>query len=108
LRSSDNPLPDLVASLDGDIDVVLVGRIDSVDERIRNTFDVVPDAPVTKFTLSMQGGKKGLLVNSRNLCKGPARADVRMVGQNGKRFRSTPVVANSCGKGGKGKRNPGR
>jgi hypothetical protein len=96
LRSSSNKLPDLVATLNGDIDVVLVGRIDAVDEQIRNTFDVVPDAPVTQFTLSMQGGKKGLLVNSRNLCKAPARADVKMTGQNGKRYNSRPLVTNGC------------
>jgi hypothetical protein len=97
LRSSDNPLPDLVAKLDGEIDVVLSGRIDSVNESIRNTFDVVPDAPVTTFTLRMQGGKKGLLVNSRNLCKGKsARADVRMIAQNGRLSRTRPVLATPC------------
>lgn len=97
LRSSNNPLPDLVARLNGEIDVVLSGRIDSVNQSIRNTFDVVPDAPVTKFTLKMQGGKKGLLVNSRNLCKGkPARADVRMAAQNGKVSRTRPMLATSC------------
>jgi uncharacterized repeat protein (TIGR01451 family) len=104
LRSSSNPLPDLVARLDGEIDVELSGRIDTVNQGIRNTFDVVPDAPVTKFTLSMQGGKKGLLVNSMNLCKATNRADVRMTGQNGKRFNSKPVVvAKGCKKARKGK-----
>lgn len=98
LRSSSNPLPDLVAALDGEIDVVLSGRIDTVKESIRNTFDVVPDAPVSTFTLSMQGGKKGLLVNSKNLCKSVNRADVRMTGQNGKRFNSRIVVSDSCKK----------
>jgi hypothetical protein len=98
LRSSDHPLPDLVATLNGEINVVLAGRIDSIDAQIRNTFDVVPDAPVTKFTLSMQGGKKGLLVNSRNICKSRSRADVKMVGQNGKLSHTRPVVANSCAK----------
>ncbi|HYJ22291.1 MAG TPA: hypothetical protein VEW07_09745 [Solirubrobacterales bacterium] len=98
LRSSSNKLPDLVATLNGEIDVVLSGRIDAINAQIRNTFDVIPDAPVTKFTLSMQGGKKGLLVNSKNLCKGVNRADVKMVGQNGKTYNSKPVVANSCKK----------
>ena len=61
---------------DGQIDVDLVGRIDSVNGGIRNTFESVPDAPVSKFVLTMQGGKKGLLENSRNLCKShqPGRA----------------------------------
>ncbi len=73
-------------------------RIDSKNRGIRNTFDVVPDAPVDTFTLSMQGGKKGLLVNSTNLCKGSHRADVRMTGQNGKTYNSKPVLSNSCKK----------
>ena len=36
--------------------------------RIETTFAGIPDVPVSKFKLTMQGGKKGLLVNSRNLC----------------------------------------
>jgi hypothetical protein len=104
LRSSSNPLPDLVAKLDGEFEVVLVGRIDSINQSIRNTFDVIPDAPVTQFTLSMQGGKKGLLVNSKNLCKGVNRADVRMTGQNGKTYNYKPVVSDRCKKARKGKK----
>jgi hypothetical protein len=104
LRSSSNPLPDLVADLNGAFNVVLAGRIDSVNQGIRNTFDLVPDAPVSSFTLSMQGGRKGLLVNSRNLCKSVNRAQVRLVGQNGKLSKSSPAVANSCRKAGKPKR----
>jgi hypothetical protein len=104
LRSSNNELPDLVAVLhSGRIDVNLVGRIDSGDNGgIRNTFDVVPDAPVTKFTLSMQGGKKGLIVNSVNLCRTTNRAKAAFTGQNGKRLVLKPVVKPSCKKSRKG------
>jgi hypothetical protein len=98
MRSSNNPLPDLVADLQGQFDIELAGRIDSENGGIRNTFETVPDAPVTKFVLRMKGGKKSLLVNSRNLCKAPARAKVRMVGQNGKRHNEKPLVQTSCGK----------
>jgi hypothetical protein len=98
LRSSSNPLPDLVVALHGQIDVDLVGRIDSVNGGIRNTFTTVPDAPVTKFTLNMQGGNKSLLVNSRNLCTGVNRATVLIDGQNGKSFNRRPAVGNGCGK----------
>ncbi len=98
LRSSNNPLPDLVADLQGQFDIELAGRIDSENGGIRNTFETVPDAPVTKFVLRMKGGKKSLLVNSRNLCISPARAKVRMVGQNGKRHNEKPLVQTSCGK----------
>jgi hypothetical protein len=34
----------------------------------------IPDFPVPRFLLDMQGGKKGLIVNSRHLCRKPARA----------------------------------
>jgi hypothetical protein len=98
LRSSNHSLPDLVAQLNGQFDIELAGRIDSKNGGIRNTFEVVPDAPVSKFTLKMKGGAKSLLVNSRNLCKSVARAEVKMVGQNGKVHNESPVVANSCGK----------
>jgi hypothetical protein len=99
LRSSSHELPDLVASLDGQIHVDLQGRIDSVRSRIRNTFDFVPDAPVSKFVLTMQGGKKGLLVNNTELCKAVPRAEVAFDGQNGKTSDSNPVAKTDCGKG---------
>jgi hypothetical protein len=103
LRSSDNLLPDLVVALKGPesqpIEVELAGRIDSVKGGIRNSFEMVPDAPVSKFTLSMQGGRKGLIVNSRNLCSKPSFAKARYVAQNGRRYEyRPPVVAAGCGK----------
>lgn len=112
LRSSSNPLPDLVAALRGPdsqpIEVVLSGRIDSVHGGIRNTFDVVPDQPVSKFVLTMQGGKKGLLVNSRDICNSVNRATVRFTGQNGRKATSRPRLHSACkkaaGKGAKPKR----
>lgn len=106
LRSSSHPLPDLVVALrSGKININLAGRIDSVrNGQIRNTFESVPDAPVTKFTLTMQGGKKGLLVNSANLCKARHRAIVSFTGQNGKVSNSNPALKVSCGKSGRSKR----
>ncbi len=98
LRSSSNPLPDLVAVLNGQFEVELAGRIDSIDGGIRNTFDLVPDAPVSKFVLRMQGGKKSLLQNSKNLCTSSARAEVKLEAHNGKVSNTRPLVtASSCG-----------
>jgi hypothetical protein len=93
-----HPLPDIVADLRGQIHVVLVGHIDSVRARVRTTFDTVPDAPVTNFTLSLAGGKKGLLVNNRDICARVYRAIVKMTGQNGKTHDFQPRVRASCGK----------
>lgn len=107
LRSSEHELPDLVAALHSPrVDVNLLGRIDSVGGGIRTTFEGVPDAPVTKFVLEMQGGKKGLIVNSTNICKGKHKAKVNLKGQNGRRYEFQPAVKAQCGgkkKGGKGK-----
>jgi hypothetical protein len=107
LRSSTHELPDLVVALHGQVDVVVAGKVDSVKGALRNTFEAVPDAPVSKFVLKMQGGKKGLIVNSRNLCAGTNKATVLMGGQNGKTFDSTPVVKAKCGAK-KGKRGSGK
>lgn len=40
----------------------------------------------------MQGGGKGLLVNSRNLCASTSRATVQMDGQNGKTHDFRTIV----------------
>jgi len=105
LRSSEHQLPDLVASLHNErITVDVVGRIDSLKGRIRNTFEAVPDAPVTKFVLTMQGGKKGLIVNSTNLCRGTQRAIAEFTAQNGKVSNTRPMVKAKCSKSGKAKR----
>ena len=102
LRSSSHTLPDLVAALNNkQVSIDLDGRIDSVKGRIRNTFEAVPDAPVTKFTLEMQGGKKGLLTNSTDLCKSTNRAIAAFTGQNGKTHDFNPVLQAQCGAKGK-------
>ncbi|MGH2974521.1 MAG: hypothetical protein ACRDLL_06605 [Solirubrobacterales bacterium] len=96
LRSSDNELPDIVAALHGQVDIDLDGRIDSVKGKIRNTFGVVPDVPVSKFILTVRGGKRGLLVNSRNLCAHRYRALARFRGQNGKHANMRPKLRAPC------------
>jgi hypothetical protein len=106
-------LPALVADLNGQIRVTLVGKVDSGKNKgIRNTFELVPDAPVSRFVLEMKGGKKyGLLENSENLCKAKKskrRAIARFTGQNGKVRQFKPLVANQCKKTAKKKRGKQR
>jgi hypothetical protein len=98
LRSSSNKLPDLVFALKGRVDFDAVGRIDSVRGGIRNTFDFVPDVPLTRVVATFNGGRKGLLINSRNLCKSTNRATVKMDAQNGKVHDFRPALRNDCGK----------
>jgi hypothetical protein len=107
LRSSSHKLPDLVVALHGLVNVDISSRIDSFKGGIRSSFETIPDAPVSKFVLNMQGGKKGLVVNSRNLCAGTNRADAVFEGQNGVPYDFKPVVRPSCGKAKKHKRHRG-
>ena len=107
LRSSSNPLPDLVLALHGQLDVDAVGRIDSHNGGIRSTFEAIPDAPLTKVILEMQGGRKGLFVNSRNICKHTNRATAKFSGQNGKVHNFRPLLNDSC-KRGRGSQNSER
>jgi len=98
LRSSNHALPDVVAALHSKkVDINLDGRTDSVNGGIRATFEAVPDAPVTRFVLEMQGGKKGLFVNSTNICRGRHRARASFTGQNGKQRVLNPLLKARCG-----------
>jgi hypothetical protein len=105
LRSSSHKLPDMVAALHGPpdkpIELELVGRIDSIRGGIRSTFDLVPDQPVNKFILNMFGGKKGLIINSRDVCAHTYRAVANFNGQNGKIHDFQPPLKASCSKPGK-------
>lgn len=93
-------LPALVAELNGQIRVLLKGKVDSGPNMgIRTTFEAVPDAPVEKFVLEMKGGPKySLLENSEPLCGRPQRAIARFTAQNGKVLQMKPPIANECGK----------
>lgn len=98
LRSSNNKLPDLVFDLHGIIDVESSARIDSIQGGIRATLEAVPDAPISKVILTMQEGKKGLIVNSTDLCAKKNRAVVRLEAHNGKRADLRPLMRAQCGK----------
>jgi hypothetical protein len=109
LRSSEHELPDVVASLRGqEINVHLVGHVDSVKGQLRNTFEVVPDAPVEWASFTFKGAKKGLFENSTDLCVGKHRADVRFSGQNGKRHNYRPALKVRCATAKRAKRPSAR
>ncbi len=98
LRSSDNELPDLVFDLHGLVDFEAVVRIDSIRGGLRAAATELPDAPIAKVVISMQGGDKGLFVNSRNLCASKNRAIIHLAAQSGKRSTQRPAVRPQCGK----------
>jgi hypothetical protein len=109
LRSSSHKLPDVVLALHGPpyqpLFLEADGRVDSVNGGLRVRFQSVPDAPLTKAIVEMQGAKKGLFQNSTNICKGTHRATLKLDGQNGKVHDTKPKLVAQC-KGAKGKKKP--
>lgn len=98
LVSSRNTLPDMVVALAGNgISIQLRGRIDSTAAGgLRARFTGLPDAPATKFVLTLRGGRRGLLENSVNACKRRSFAVVRLAGHdNGATALRVPLRA-SC------------
>jgi hypothetical protein len=99
LVSSSDKLPNLVADLRGQVNVQLRGVVSAVKGAMKTTFPEIPDAPVTKFVLKMEGGSKGLIQNSKDLCKSSRKGKLNMKGQNGKQFKNNKyVIKASCGK----------
>ncbi|MGN6275501.1 MAG: hypothetical protein ACTHNP_06150, partial [Solirubrobacterales bacterium] len=60
-------------------------------------FQDVPDAPVTKFQISFFGGKRSLIENHADLCRGIHRARVVFKAQSGRVSRQGPLIGTSCG-----------
>jgi len=81
-------LPDLVVDLHGQVDIQLEGVVSSSRGRIRTAFESAPDVPLREFTLRMAGGKKGLIVNSTNICKKRRPAALTIQAQNGKQLKN--------------------
>jgi hypothetical protein len=121
LRSSSHELPDVVAVLKGPpsfpLEIDVDGQVDSAFHRLpngetigllRTTFETVPDAPVSQFTIDLQGGKAGILVNSANLCVKTNRATAKFTAQNGKAVTLHPVMQSSCKKAARRHKRHGR
>jgi hypothetical protein len=108
LRSSSHKLPDLVASLhSGAIKIVLEGEIGPTRQGgIEAFFAELPDEPLDRFTMTLFGGRRGLLQNSYDICKEPPLASVKALGQNNLGAVFTTTLRGQCG--GKGKQGKGK
>jgi hypothetical protein len=98
-------LPMIVLALRGEIAVNLVGESNVKNGKLVNTFDEVPDAPISRFNLNINGGKNGILAVTRtrrtliNLCAtGRQIAEADMDGQNGRRHDFDINMKKPCAK----------
>jgi len=94
LTSSDNELPDLLVDLRGQVNIRLRGVISSEHGRLKTVFQRTPDVAVKKFTLTMKGGNRGLLVNSRNLCSRQTNGFLNLKAQNSRRLKKNNLRLN--------------
>lgn len=110
LRASSHKLPDLVADLrSGAVRIVVEGRIGPGRHGgILTYFDELPDAPIDRFTMVLDGGRRGLLQNSVNLCAQPPLATVSALGQNNIGARFSSILRGQCKKKTKKKGGSGR
>ncbi len=106
-----NPLPDLFVRLRGQVDFDLIGKITIPgSKRLRTTFAMVPDVPVSTFTLRLDGGREGSVGNAANLCSRrgrSAKAELSFTGQNGKQLdvrQRLQVRGCRTGRGARGRR----
>jgi hypothetical protein len=89
-------LPRLAFVLGGQVMLIPQAESKSVKGFLKTTVPIVPDAPIGHFRLTLLGGKKGYLVNTRDLCASPAVARIVYVGQNGKRREQQVKTGTAC------------
>src|SRR5262249_38600545 len=120
--SGSGGLPKLAVILHGPpsmpIKLVVRGITDTVGARIRNTFPLVPDAPINSFELTLNGGPGGYLVNNpdvgggvvrrhgkKRLVRTPLTADAAYTAQDGDTLSQAVPVAAQCPRAKKSKKS---
>jgi hypothetical protein len=92
-------LPHLVFILDGQVTVMPQAESSSVnDGQLKTVVPIIPDVPIGHFRLTLLGGAKGYLVNSKNLCKHAGKIRIDYFAQNGKERAQRIRPKIPCGK----------
>jgi hypothetical protein len=96
--------PSLLVKLRGDVAINLRAKTSVKNNRLVTTFPNVPDAPVSKFNLDINGGNKGILVVTRtakaklNLCNNKQITNIALAGHNGKNANYPTAIKTPCAK----------
>jgi hypothetical protein len=91
-------LPHVAFVLAGQVTVLPQGESKTIrGGRLRTVVPVVPDVPIGHFQLTLFGGKRGYLTNTRGLCSSAAYTTVGFVGQNGKDLERKLAMKTACG-----------
>jgi len=109
VQKAGSVLPTLVADLRGRVPVkVTIQNAIIGGKQVRATVTSVPDLPIGSFSLALDGGKDGVLLNKKNLCLADGStsrfrslaAGVSFSGHNGGATNSNPRIdVEGCGPG---------
>jgi hypothetical protein len=93
-------LPSLLIPLRGQIALDLRAQSSVSGGKLVTTFPTIPDAPVSKFTLQINGGPKGILAitgRGHTICRTPQTANAQLEAQSGKTEALNPRLSTlSC------------
>jgi hypothetical protein len=94
VRKPHRLLPDLMVALRGQVAIDLTGKVSiGRGNRLRTSFDTIPDVPIRKFALRLVAGRNGPLGTTTNLCSAKARrarASIAFRAQNGRTLNVRP------------------
>jgi hypothetical protein len=98
-------LPHLAFILGGQVTLIPEAESKSVNQgHLKTSVPIIPDAPIGKFHLTLFGGKRGYLTNTRSLCASPAVTTVEYVAQSGKKMTERVTAKTACGSKAKAKK----
>jgi hypothetical protein len=93
-------LPTLLIELRGEINVNLRATNSVPDnQHLTSTFPMIPDAPISSFSMKLNGGKKGILVitdGNDNICSVAQKPFLAAQGHNGKRLDTATTMSVEC------------
>jgi hypothetical protein len=93
-------LPTLLIELRGEININLRASNTVPDNKhLTSTFPMIPDAPISSFSMKLNGGKKGILVitdGNSNVCSVAQKPFLAAQGHNGKRLDTATTMAIEC------------
>jgi hypothetical protein len=92
-------LPTLFVKLRGEATIHLRAVTAVNAGRLVTTFPAIPDAPLSRFTMTIAPGKHGIIQATRALCGIRNVGSARFVGHHGKKAPTqAPMVATACAK----------
>jgi hypothetical protein len=91
-------LPTLLVTLRGQVAINLRATTAVKHNQLVSTFAKVPDARVSRFELTLKGGKGGILVvtNNRNICKAKQNATTLLDAHNGRTSDTNTTITTPC------------